>query len=190
MGGRKGFGMMSIYRNFNRLAGEIDLDEIGSDRSIGWVKLEAMANHITKDNAKELIEAARENPVKDFKEIVRTTYVAEGGGSGGATVQKVKRVSLTVSFFQDAHQPVVEVLDQVKKQLSTEDAGEALEYIVMTYAQEYLSPTAVTKIKKGRRSLLKDLKKKGVDTSGREEALKKLDALVAENVGGEEEGEE
>lgn len=194
MGGRKAHSMAQIYRQYNQLSDVLDLEAVAADRKIGWVKLSAAANIITKENALELIERMRGENVTDFKESIKTEYV-DAGASGGETrsaTQKVRRTKFTIAFFEDASIAVNEVIDAAKKQLGTDDLGTIFEFIVMSWAADNLSETQQKKVRSARKSKLNDLKKSGVDTSERSKHMTDLEAQIEAARAGEEEeaGEE
>lgn len=182
MNGRKGLSAISIYRAFNRLGDELDLDEIATDRKIGWVKLGAMANHITKDNASELIERARSESVTDFRESIRTEYT-DGGGEAGSAAPKVRRTTLKVVFYEDTAAQVEAIINAAKKQIGSEDLGTVLEYIVLDWAHNALDEKDNKKASSERKKKLTELKKSGVDTSERKKAY---DNLLAKVEGGDD----
>jgi hypothetical protein len=190
MGGRKAHGMIQIYRNYNGLSDILDLNEIAGDKKIGWVKLSAAAPVINRDNAEAIVEQMRSQNVHEFRDSIKTDFV--DGGAGGDTrsaTAKVKRTRITVAFFEDAGVAVEEVINAAKKQLSTEDLGTVLEFIIMSWAADNLSDTQQKKVRAARKNKLSELKKQGVDTKERTQAMSDLEAAIEEARGGEVEEE-
>ena len=194
MDGRKGEAMIRIYRGFNGLGDVLDLEEISSDNKIGWVKLNAMAGVVTKDNAEELIELARGSNVGDFKNSIKETYV----GSDGATSQsrdtgpRMKKVALRFAFFADQAEGVNVVIASVAKILGVDpekNLDQVMEHIIMVYASDHLSEGDQKKARSARKGVINDLKKQGGEGwKDRQQALVDLEARLAG--GGEGEGED
>lgn len=187
-GGRKAHALVQIYRNYNGLSDVLDLGEIARDKKIGWVKLSAAANVINTSNATALIERMRSENVTDFRESIKTDYADAGvGGETRSGTAKVRRTTFKAVFFEDAAIAVEEVITAAKKQVGTDDLGTVLELIIMQWASENLSDTANKKVRSARKTKLNELKKSGVDTTERLQAMTDLEAQIEAARG--EEGE-
>jgi len=194
MDGRKGEAMIRVYRGFNGLGDVLDLEEISADKGIGYVKLNAMAGVITKDNAEELIQKARDMNVTDFKAEVRTTYVGNDGATSQSrdTGPRMKRISYKFQFFADQAEGIKIVTDAVAKQLGVDaekNIDQVMEHIIMVFATDHLSEGDQKKSRSARKAAIADLKKQGGESwKERNQALVDLEARLAG--GGEGEGEE
>lgn len=194
MDGRKGEAMIRVYRGFNGLGDILDLEEISADKGIGYVKLNAMAGVITKDNAVELVEKARELNVGDFKNEIRENYV----GSDSATTSqsrdtgpRMKRISYKFSFFADQAEGVKIVTEAVAKQLGVDpekNLDQVMEHIIMMFAADHLSEGDQKKARTARKGQINELKKQGGESwKERQQAMVDMEARLAG--GGDGEGE-
>lgn len=186
MNGRKALSFISTYKAFNGLQGKVDLEEIASNRKIGWVKLGAMASVVTEDNVEDLVAQAEDLNVSDFKQMLKTDH-AKGAGESSGGSKGVKRTTIKAVLYEDAGAHVHAILDEVMKQLSTDDIGTALEFIIVDWAHNSLSETQNKRTTKARKDALKAAKKAGADISARETAFNELSAQLE---GGDEEDEE
>jgi hypothetical protein len=182
-GGRKCLALMSTYRAFAALGDEVDLDDIASNKKLGWVKLAAMAPVIKKENAAELIGLALSSNVNDFRETVRTDYVTEGGEarSGSGNGAKVKRTTYKIQFFEDQAASVDYVVAQAAKEFGVEPSNlnAVFERIIMDWASQNLSEGVFKKARSAKKSKLRELKAGGVDIKDRQEDDAELEDFLA-----------
>jgi hypothetical protein len=184
--GRKAFGLITIYSNYAKLNEVIDLDEVFSDKKIGWVKLEYAASVINEKNAAEIIEAAKEQSVSDFKSTITTDYKSADGGtrSGGP---KIKRVTLKAAFFEDQADGVTYVLEQAQKQFGFSNIENTLEAIILQWAAQNLNESQNAKASQLKRKKQTELKKAGVDLTDVKERDAALEAVITGGEDGDEE---
>lgn len=186
MGGRDALRHVNIYQRFSGI--DLPWAEISRDKKIGYVKLDAMAKVVNKDNAQELIEKAKETNVEEFKAVIKTDYVAEGEARTSAP--KVKRLSINYKLFEDQAEGVAYVLKEAKKALGMDDDNQVFEAIVMQWGAAFLTDTAMNKARAAKRKVHKALKGQGIDISKLLEADSKLEEiLVVEDGEGDNTGE-
>lgn len=183
MDGRKAHGAMKVYRRFSALP-DFDPDTIAD---LGWVKLDIMANSVTADNVKELIERAEATSTQDFREVIRTEYVQdrESQGTARQSAPKVKRVALNFRLYEDAGEGVKVVFEEAKKSTGITDENQLLERIVMEWARDHLSESLFQKANNAIIRQQKALKKQGHDITDLVKRKAELDQYLAG-----EEGEE
>lgn len=189
LGGRKADGLIRMYRQFAGIPG-LDLKALSSDKKLGWVKLERIATVITADNAQKLLTDARDMNVEEVREMIRTDFVAGGeGGESRTSGPRIKRVTVTARFFEDQAEGVVMVIGKAKDQFGYSTDEQALEHIIMAWANDHLDEKTVAKARKASKNKRKELKGAGVDISERETAAAKLDEAIASGSEGTEGGE-
>lgn len=186
MDARKAHASMQVYRRFSAIPG-FDPATIGAGSGLGWVKLQLMANTVTADNVEELIERAKDTPVEEFREVIRTEYVAdrEAQGTARQSAPKVKRVAFNFKLFEDQGEGVKLVFDTAKKETGITDENQLLERIVMEWARDHLSEAAFGKARSAKKRKLRDLKKAGHDVDDLMKSDQELDLALS----GEEEEE-
>lgn len=187
MGGRKGDGLIRMYRQFAGLK-DLDLASLSKDKKLGWVKLERIATVITDSNAEELLEMARSNNVETVRETIKTDYVpAAGSGSESRTAgPRIKRLTTKFAFFEDQADGVEQILDLAQKQFGYSDASQTVEHILTEWASEHLGEAQYNKVRKAKKAKRKALKTAGVDIAEREAADAALEAAIAEAEGEDE----
>lgn len=186
--GRAAIDKISIFRSFAGLLPQDKLEEIASDKKIGYVKLAAATKVVTADNVDEIVELARNSNVSDFKESIKTDYVEDKGTArtGGTSSAKVKRTQIKLAFFEDQAASVDYVIAQAKKEFAIEDLNQVMERIIMEWAVQNLNEATVKKAKTAKKNKLKELKASGVDIKDRQEADSDLEEYLSRNEGAEE----
>jgi hypothetical protein len=191
MDGRKALGAIKVYRRFSALPG-FDPDTIAS---LGWVKLDIMANSVTEDNVAELIDRAESTSTQEFREVIRTEYVAdrESQGTARQSAAKIKKVAFNFKLYEDAGEGVKVVFDEAKKSTGITDENQLLERIVMEWARDHLTESVFSRANSAIVKAQKALKKGGHDISELVKRKAELDQYLAGDEGeeeGEAEGEE
>jgi hypothetical protein len=177
MGGRKAFGMITIYNSYATLPG-VDIEELAADRKIGWVKLEAAARVVTPDNAKEIIDLARKSNVEDFKSSIKTDYVNTDSETRTAG-SRIKRTTFKFALFEDMAEGVNYIFAEQRKAMGTDDDAQVFELIVTQWAADHLNEAQQKKFGAARKKRQNELKGQGVDISGLKDRDAKLEGLLA-----------
>lgn len=188
-GGRKCFELIGTYAAFSGLLTADKIEEIASNKKIGWVKLAYVKSIVNKDNVDEIIELAKDSSVAEFKETIKADYVSDAGAearSGGGA--KVKRTVVKVAFFEDQAASVDYVLKQAAKDFGIDlDTGlnQIFERIILDWAAQNLGEPVLKKARQAKRAKLKELKTAGVDVAARTKEDADVEEFLSRNEGEE-----
>lgn len=185
--GRKCFDLLTTFRSFAPLLDAEQLEEVATNKKIGYVKLAAAKNVVNADNVSDILEAAATSNLADFKETLKTDYVAEPGearsGGGAGAGSKVKRTTIKAVFYEDQAAGVEYVLTTAAKEfgVAPDAYGQILERIVLDWAAQNLGEPAIKKARAEKKKVLKNLKAGGVDTKARLEEDAALEEFLTRN---------
>lgn len=147
--GAKGGDLARLYTTFAAIP---DFDP-SLMNDIGWSKVREIQRFVTEDNYQELLEDARSLTRSELKTQLTTKYVDETGRTpSGAVASRpggsnaIKTLSLTFKLVEDAATAVNLALDEAIKVYGVNSHAEALERIIVAWAEEHVS--SATKQKK------------------------------------------
>lgn len=147
--GAKGGDLARLYTTFAAIP---DFDP-SLMNDIGWSKVREIQRFVTEDNYQELLEDARSLTRTELKTQLTTKYVDDSGRTpSGAVASRpggsnaIKTMSLTFKLVEDAATAVNLALDEAIKVYGVNSHAEALERIIVAWAEEHVS--SATKQKK------------------------------------------
>jgi hypothetical protein len=147
--GAKGGDLARLYTTFAAIPGF----EPSMMNDIGWSKVREIQRFVTEDNYQELLEDARTLTRSELKTQLTTKYVDETGRTpSGAVASRpggsnaVKTMTLNFKLMEDAATAVQLALDEAVKVYGVNNHAEALERIIVAWAEEHVS--SATKQKK------------------------------------------
>jgi hypothetical protein len=140
MGGyRKAMNLIDIYKSFSALPnpGEV----IKSMTGVGWWKASLLARYVTDDNAKELIEVAKQQSYEKLNDTLKTQYTTDGSTPRGVAASRatIKRTTLAFKLFEDQGEAIEMIFKAASKQLGSQDLNAVFEHIVTEWAGDHLA---------------------------------------------------
>ena len=140
-GGAKGGDLARQYTTFAAIP-EFDPSSLAD---IGWSKLREIQRYVTEDNVDELLDTAKNSTkrelsvklVEKFASEDNKTAAGKSATRGGGSAS-VKMLALTLKLPEESHTAVTMALTEAKKVYGVNTDAEALERIIVAWADEHV----------------------------------------------------